>query len=90
MAITKIIQRFYLILFSHLKKQKRAWKKLNPDYITAEKAEKAEKTVVLQRSLSISPFEGAKRAKRAKRTSGNCARASSFHFFLVSVVRPLM
>jgi hypothetical protein len=57
MAITKIIQRFYLILFSHLEKQKRAWKKLNPDYITAENAESAEKTVVLQRSLSINPLE---------------------------------
>jgi hypothetical protein len=63
MAITKIIQRFYLILFSHLEKQKRAWKKLNPDYITAEKAEKAEI---------------------------KCDCASSFRFFLVSVVRPLM
>jgi len=54
MAITKIIQSFYLILFSHLEKQKRAWDKLNPDYITAENAEK---TVVLQRSLSINPLE---------------------------------
>jgi len=73
-----MIQRFYLILFSHLEKQKRAWKKLNPDYITAENAESAEKTVILQRSLSITPLERSEKdIVLPKRNSGSEAKRTS-------------